>query len=232
MLRRWIRSMSDCWIEIETRSYFSIKVGLLPLLVGEHSTLMPHSLGFRRQWSTYMSIYLFTKLSALLIVAVVNPSNCLFRPSTSSIRAQLGSNITLPVVNLDTTTPDPVITTLKTILTSWSTHISHITLTRQILLLCSTILWFAIQCFYAPFLDPVSNASEWVSRANYVVTAVLALVVQAGAGGKFVEEMLEGWGLYAVYVVTYGMSFYFTVIGMGVGRRGVKCESPFGRFWC
>jgi hypothetical protein len=32
-----------------------------------------------------------------------------------------------------------------------------------------------IQSFLTPFLDPVNNASEWISRAGYVAFAVLGL---------------------------------------------------------
>jgi hypothetical protein len=34
---------------------------------------------FRRQWGTYRSTYLLAKLSILLIIAVIDPDNCLFR---------------------------------------------------------------------------------------------------------------------------------------------------------
>jgi hypothetical protein len=34
---------------------------------------------FRRQWGTYQSTYLLAKLSILLIIAVIDPDNCLFR---------------------------------------------------------------------------------------------------------------------------------------------------------
>ena len=36
-------------------------------------------------------------------------------------------------------------------------------------------VWFLIQCFLAPFVDPISNASEWVSRLNYLLTSGLGL---------------------------------------------------------
>jgi hypothetical protein len=36
-------------------------------------------LAFRRGWATYISTYLFAKLSTLVIVAVIDPDNCLFR---------------------------------------------------------------------------------------------------------------------------------------------------------
>jgi hypothetical protein len=37
-------------------------------------------------------------------------------------------------------------------------------------------VWFLIQCFLAPFVDPVSNASEWTSRLNYLLTSGLGLI--------------------------------------------------------
>ena len=45
---------------------------------------------------------------------------------------------------------------------------------RQIILLVAMVVFFLVQCFAAPFLDPVSNASEWTSRMNYVLTALLS----------------------------------------------------------
>jgi hypothetical protein len=43
------------------------------------------SLGFRRDWGTYESTYLFAKLSTLVIVAIVDPDNCLFRSLSRSV---------------------------------------------------------------------------------------------------------------------------------------------------
>ena len=110
--------------------------------------------GFRRGWGTYESIYLGAKLSTLLIIAVIDPHNCLFR--------------SLPA--------------------------SRITIVRQVVLLMSTMAFFVVQCIYAPFLDPVGNASEWVSRLNYVVTSALALVVAFDTPGK---ELLSTYVLYS-----------------------------------
>ena len=60
----------------------------------------------------------------------------------------------------------------------------------------------------------MGNASEWVSRANYVLTAALALVVlvvdMGGVSekeGGVVKEVMQGWVLGVVYVGTYGMGF-------------------------
>ncbi|PSS37675.1 hypothetical protein PHLCEN_2v499 [Hermanssonia centrifuga] len=44
--------------------------------------------------------------------------------------------------------------------------------------------FFLVQCFLAPFLDPVSNASEWTSRMNYVLTSVIALGVALNLPGQ------------------------------------------------
>lgn len=110
--------------------------------------------GFRRGWGAYESIYLMAKLSTLLIIAVIDPDNCLFR--------------SLPP--------------------------SRITIARQVVLLMSTTSFFVVQCIYAPFLDPVQNASEWVSRLNYVVTSALALAVAFDVPGK---ELLDTYVLYS-----------------------------------
>lgn len=93
--------------------------------------------GFRREWGTFESIYLFAKLAALLLIAIVNPDNCLFRTLSRT----------------------------------------HITVVCQALLLVTMCAFLLVQCFIAPFLDPVNNASEFTSRINYVATSALSLGV-------------------------------------------------------
>jgi hypothetical protein len=46
------------------------------------------------------------------------------------------------------------------------------------------LVFFLIQCFLAPFLDPVNNSSEFTSRINYVLTAALSLGVVLNIPGK------------------------------------------------
>ncbi|KAL0581635.1 hypothetical protein V5O48_000451 [Marasmius crinis-equi] len=135
--------------------------------------------GFRRDWGTYQPIYLFVKFSGLLIVAVIDPNNCLFRSAPRSV---------VPLV-------------------------------RQVLLLASAFGFFVAQCFVGPFLDPVNNASEWVSRLNYVLTSLIALLVVLEVPGK---DFLNYYVLYGIYILTYGFSFYFTVINWGMTKRAVK----------
>ncbi|KAF8898790.1 hypothetical protein BD779DRAFT_1430682 [Infundibulicybe gibba] len=135
--------------------------------------------GFRREWGTYESTYLFAKLNTLIITAIIDPDNCLFRNSSRSF---------IPVI-------------------------------RQILLLISMVVFFVIQCLFAPFLDPVNNASEWTSRLNYVTTAAVALAVALSVPGK---NILNTYVLYAIYIITYGLSFYFTIINLGIMQRVVK----------
>ncbi|KAH9944323.1 uncharacterized protein BXZ73DRAFT_39558 [Epithele typhae] len=93
---------------------------------------------------------------------------------------------------------------------------------RQILLCISMLSFFILQCIYAPFLDPVNNANEWFSRLNYVLTSVISLAVAFDIPG---EDILDGPVLYAVYIVTYGLSFYFTFIHMSRIREWVKTLS-------
>ncbi|KAF9270191.1 hypothetical protein L218DRAFT_849990 [Marasmius fiardii PR-910] len=135
--------------------------------------------GFRRDWGTYEPVYLFAKLSTLVIVAVIDPNNCLFRSAPRTV---------IPIV-------------------------------RQILLLASTVSFFLAHCFLGPFLDPVNNASEWVSRLNYVLTSLVALLVSLDIPGK---DFLNYYVLYGIYILTYGFSFYFTVINLSIFRRAVK----------
>lgn len=37
------------------------------------------AVGYRRDWGTYQSTYLFAKLTTLVIVAIIDSDNCLFR---------------------------------------------------------------------------------------------------------------------------------------------------------
>lgn len=93
------------------------------------------------------------KLTALLVVALIDPDNCFFR-------------------SLDRT---------------------RVMVARQGILLGAMAAFFARQCVLVPFLDPVSNASEWMSRLNYVLTAVIALCVVLDVPG---EGVLDGPVLY------------------------------------
>lgn len=98
---------------------------------------------------------LAAKLSALLIVALGDPSNCIFHSASISEHAVL--------------------------------------FIRQAVLIVAMTALLVLQSVAAPFMDPVSNASEWVSRAGYVVTAILG--VGSVIGGK-TKGILEGPILY------------------------------------
>ncbi|OCH96097.1 hypothetical protein OBBRIDRAFT_787550 [Obba rivulosa] len=135
--------------------------------------------GYRRGWGTYQSTFLLAKLTALLITAIVSPSNCLFR--------------TLPQVK--------------------------VAVTCQIILLVAMLIFLVMQCGFAPFLNPVNNASEFTSRLNYVLTSAIALGVALNIPGK---NVLNGVLLLIIYIITYGLSFYFSLIGTNIMRRAVK----------
>jgi len=64
---------------------------------------------------------------------------------------------------------------------------------RQVVLFVVMLIFFFIQCFLAPFLNPVDNASEFTSRMNYVLTAALSLGVALNIPGK---SLLTGPLLY------------------------------------
>ncbi|TBU35329.1 hypothetical protein BD311DRAFT_745975 [Dichomitus squalens] len=136
--------------------------------------------GFRRGWATYQSMYLFAKLTTLLLTAVVSPDNCLFRNIPSR---------------------------------------NNVAVARQILLVIAMLVFFILQCVFAPFLDPVNNASEWFSRLNYVLTSATSLAVALNIPG---QAIFNGPVLYLIYIITYGLSFYFILINMGIVRRWVK----------
>ncbi|KAF5312519.1 hypothetical protein D9619_003561 [Psilocybe cf. subviscida] len=134
---------------------------------------------FRRGWGTYISTYLFAKLSTLVIIAVVDPNNCFFRSF---------SRTSIPIA-------------------------------RQSLLLTSTLGFFVAQCIYTPFMDPINNASEWTSRLNYLTTSITALAITLNIPGR---NIIDSYVLYCIYVITYGLGFYFSVISFAWMQRNVK----------
>jgi hypothetical protein len=62
------------------------------------------------------------------------------------------------------------------------------------------LIWFVLQCVLVPFVDPVSNASEWTSRLNYLLTSGLGLCV---ALFPATSGVLNGVVLYMCAVIRY-----------------------------
>ncbi|KAF8961003.1 hypothetical protein BDZ97DRAFT_1830853 [Flammula alnicola] len=98
---------------------------------------------------------------------------------------------------------------------------STIPIAQQTLLLISTLGFFIAQCIYAPFLEPVNNASEWTSRLNYLSTSATALAITLTTSDQ-VKNILDSYVLYSIYALTYGLSFYFSVISYGWMQNIVK----------
>jgi hypothetical protein len=64
---------------------------------------------------------------------------------------------------------------------------------RQTILILVMTGFLTLQTILGPFIDPVSNASEWTSRAGYLITSLL------GIGNVLSEEtkaILQGPVLY------------------------------------
>lgn len=55
------------------------------------------------------------------------------------------------------------------------------------------LVFFLLQCFFTPFVDPVNNASEWMSRLNYLLTSLVGLGVACNIPG---QDILDGPVLY------------------------------------
>jgi hypothetical protein len=72
-------------------------------------------------------------------------------------------------------------------------------LIRQVTLMLAMAGFWILQSFLAPFLDPISNASEWVSRAGYTITAMIGLVGVSGASTS-TKKAFQGPVLY-VYAI-------------------------------
>ena len=59
---------------------------------------------------------------------------------------------------------------------------------RQVLLVIAMLVFFIMQCIFAPFTDPVNNASEWFSRLNYVLTSATSLAVALNIPGQAIFD--------------------------------------------
>jgi hypothetical protein len=62
-------------------------------------------------------------------------------------------------------------------------------ITSESILVAAMTAFFLLQCFIAPFVHPIDNASEWVSRLNYLLTASIGLAVAAQAHSS---DILQG----------------------------------------
>ena len=71
---------------------------------------------------------------------------------------------------------------------------TKVAIVRQIVLLVVMTVFFGLQAFFSPFIDPVNNASEWVSRLNYILTSAVALTVALDIRSK---DILNGVVIYA-----------------------------------
>jgi hypothetical protein len=54
-------------------------------------------------------------------------------------------------------------------------------------------IYLLVQSITAQFIDPISNASEWTSHMNFVLTALLGLLVALAVPG---QTFWNGWALY------------------------------------
>lgn len=70
---------------------------------------------------------------------------------------------------------------------------THLAVIRQVLIMITMCAFLLVQCFIAPFVDPVNNASEFTSRINYVATSALSLGVALDIPG---QSLLTGPLLY------------------------------------
>jgi len=61
-----------------------------------------------------------------------------------------------------------------------------------------------------PFIDEISNRSELVSRAGYVIDSILGLLVALQLKNV---KVYDTWILYIVYVFTYAGNIYFSLAG-------------------
>ncbi|KAG8948531.1 hypothetical protein FRC04_009741 [Tulasnella sp. 424] len=90
---------------------------------------------------------------------------------------------------------------------------------RQSVLVVETSIALITQSFLSPFIDPVSNASEWTSRAGYVITSVIGLLVALNVPNN---QILNGPFLYVIYALNYGLNIYFAAVNLSCIRVLIK----------
>lgn len=69
----------------------------------------------------------------------------------------------------------------------------RILVARQIILTIAMGIFFVLQCITGPFSNPINNASEWISRLNFVLTSVVSLATVLNVPGK---DVLDGAVIY------------------------------------
>lgn len=89
---------------------------------------------------------------------------------------------------------------------------------RQSVLLATMILALVTQSVLGAFIDPVSNASEWTSRAGYVATSLLGLLT---ALKPSTTALLTGPVLY-VYVHELGTTDCSSLLTRRLLFQGVR----------
>ena len=66
-------------------------------------------------------------------------------------------------------------------------------MTREAVLVCAMFGFLVLQCFLGPFVEPINNAGEWISRLNYCLTAIVGLLVALNVPG---QSIINGPVLY------------------------------------
>ncbi|KAF8523077.1 hypothetical protein BU17DRAFT_75023 [Hysterangium stoloniferum] len=102
-----------------------------------------------------------------------------------------------------------------------SANTQTISAIRQGLLVFAMTSFLILQSFVGPFLDPVNNASEWISRAGYVAFAIIGSISVIKLPSN-VESAFHGPVLYIVYAINYSFTIYFLFINLSWTRRLVK----------
>ncbi|KAF8521485.1 hypothetical protein JB92DRAFT_3082021 [Gautieria morchelliformis] len=93
-----------------------------------------------------------------------------------------------------------------------------VSVVRQAILLFAMSSYLVAQSVLSPFLDPVWNASEWVSAACYVAFAALGLAATLNLPIGVLDQSC----FHSIYGLSYGFTFYFLIINVSWARRFVK----------
>ncbi|PWN89441.1 hypothetical protein FA10DRAFT_145352 [Acaromyces ingoldii] len=102
----------------------------------------------------------------------------------------------------------------------WRTKNTRLVLViQQTVLICLQAVLMAAHIIVKPFVDPISNRSEMVSRVGYVLTATIGLLVALQVQGSTVYNTTI---LYIIQAFSYTGNIYFSLAGAGWMEHLIK----------
>lgn len=81
------------------------------------------------------------------------------------------------------------------------------------------IVFFVFDTMAGPYIDSLSNNSDWVSRITYVLISLYGLLLALNVPGR---ALLDGSLLLMTTVICYTLNIYFSLINTQFAQRLVK----------